>query len=172
MDTARLRARLSEYLRISQKNVHAYVMGEHGDTSFIPWSMASVSSIPLDDYRKSIMGNEDIGLAPVFDREEIEHYMRTSGGKVIRRKGATFYAVSVSTCHIVKSILSDSDTLMTVSSMLHGEFGIDDVCLSLLSIVDRSGIKAKITPNLTPDEIELLHHSADSLKSVISQLDI
>ena len=172
LDTARLRARLSEYLRINQKNVHAYVMGEHGDTSFIPWSMASVSSIPLDDYRKSIMGNEDIGLAPVFDREEIEHYMRTSGGKVIRRKGATFYAVSVSTCHIVESILSDSDTLMTVSSMLHGEFGIDDVCLSLLSIVDRTGIKAKITPNLNPDEIAQLHHSADSLKSVISQLDI
>ena len=172
LDTARLRARLSEYLRISQKNVHAYVMGEHGDTSFIPWSMASVSSIPLDDYRRSIMGNADLGIAPVFDHDEIEHYMRTSGGKVIRRKGATFYAVSVSTCHIVKSILSDSDTLMTVSSMLHGEFGIDDVCLSLLSIVDRTGIKAKITPNLTPDEIELLHHSADSLKSVISQLDI
>ena len=61
---------------------------------------------------------------------------------------------------------------MTVSSMLHGEFGIDDVCLSLLSIVDRTGIKAKITPNLNPDEIAQLHHSADSLKSVISQLDI
>ena len=118
------------------------------------------------------MNNEDIGIAPVFDREEIEKYMRTSGGKIIRRKGATFYAVSISTCHIVKSILSDSDTLMTVSSMLHGEFGIEDVCLSLLAIVDRSGIKAKITPELTPDEIEKLHHSAHSLKSVIQQLEI
>ena len=172
LDTARLRARLSEYLRISQKNVHAYVMGEHGDTSFIPWSMASVSSIPLDDYRKSIMGNEDIGLAPVFDREEIEHYMRTSGGKVIRRKGATFYAVSVSVCRLCSLLLSAYESISTVSSMLHGEYGIDDVCLSIPALIGPKGITGKVPVKLTEEEVEKLRHSADVLKDVIKQIEL
>ncbi len=172
LDTARLRSRLADYLCINRKNIHAYVFGEHGDTSFVPWSLVSVSSIGLEQYRKAITDNPGIGLVPEFDRQEIEKYMRTSGGKVISRKGATFYAVSISACHIIRSIYDNQDTLMPVSSMLHGEFGIDDVCLSLLSVVNREGIKAKITPPLNEEEIALLHKSANSLKEVIAQLDI
>ena len=98
--------------------------------------------------------------------------MRTSGSKVIAAKGATFNAISIATCHIVRSIYGNQNAMLSVSSMMHGEYGIEDVCLSTLSIVDRSGLKARITPPMTEDEITLLHRSADSLKDVIRQLSI
>ena len=98
--------------------------------------------------------------------------MRTSGGKVIARKGATYYAVSVSVCHIVKCIFSSMDSVLTVSTMMHGEYGIDDVCLSMLSVVGRRGIMSNIKPELTEEEIVKLRHSADVLKEVIAQVKI
>ena len=132
LDTARLRARLSEYYNISQSNVHAYVFGEHGDSSFIPWSVANISNVPISKC------NELISLpdmeSPALNFDEIEQYVRKSGGRVIARKGATFYAVSISVCHICKCLLAGIDTTMTVSTMMHGEYGIDDVCLSILSV--------------------------------------
>lgn len=170
LDTARLRSRLSEYLSISQKNVHAYVMGEHGDSSFIPWSLATVSGVPLQEYHERL--SSEYTIAPELDYEDIEKYMRTSGGKIISRKGATYYAIAVSVCHIVKCIFSSVDSVLTVSTMMHGEFGISDVCLSMLSVVGRRGIMSNITPDLTEEEIGRLRHSADVLKDVISQVNI
>lgn len=170
LDTARLRARLSEYYSINQQNVHAYVMGEHGDSSFIPWSLANISNIPVDDYRSSVSGMDN--LYPELDHAEIETYVRKSGARVIERKGATFYAVSVSVCHIVKSLLSTVDTTMTVSTMLNGEYGIEDVCLSILCAINRDGVSGKLLPPLTAEETALLHKSADSLKAIISSITI
>ncbi len=166
LDTARLRARLSEYYSINQKNVHAYVLGEHGDSSFVPWSLANISNVPIDECDKSFMSKG--GIYPELDREEIENYVRTSGGKVIERKGATFYAVSVSVCHICKILLSGIDTTMTVSTMMHGEYGIDDVCLSTLSVVGNRGIRNQVALPLNDDEIRKLRHSADQLKEIIN----
>ena len=171
LDTARLRARLSEYYSINQQNVHAYVSGEHGDTSFIPWSLANISNIPIDEYYSSLSSDKQ-ALCPPLDHDEIATYVRKSGGRVIERKGATFYAVAISVCHIVKCLFSSVDTTMTVSSMMHGEYGIDDVCLSTLNVVGRNGINGKIMSPLTDEEIGLLRKSADSLKDVIKNLDI
>ena len=170
LDTARLRARLSEYYNINQGNVHAYVFGEHGDSSFIPWSVANISNIPIMECPKLIKtpGIEN----PELNLEEIEQYVRKSGGRVIARKGATFYAVSVSVCHICKCILSGRDTTMTVSTMMHGEYGIDDVCLSTLNMIGHDGVRGKVNIMLTDEEIVKLRHSADTLKEVISNLDI
>lgn len=170
LDTARLRARLAEYFTINQQNVHAYVFGEHGDTSFVPWSMATISNIPIDNYSACLTDKEVIN--PTLVHNEVETYIRKSGGKIIERKGATFYAVSVSVCHICKCIFSGADTALTVSTMMHGEYGIDDVCLSTLSIVGRGGIAGKIVAPLTDEETALLHKSADSLKAVINNLVI
>ena len=89
LDTARLHARVSEYYGINQKNVHAYVLGEHGDSSVVPWSIANISNIPVADYGKSVIGD---GKYPKFDEAEVEEYVKKSGGRVIQRKGATFYA--------------------------------------------------------------------------------
>jgi L-lactate dehydrogenase len=172
LDTSRLRSRLAEYLGVSQKNIHAYVFGEHGETSFVPWSLATVGSISLNDYLASIQGKTELGQLPPFDKAEIENYMRTSGSKVIAAKGATFHAITIATCHIVRSIYGNQNAMLSVSSMMHGEFGIEDVCLSTLSVVDRSGLKTRIMPPLTENEIALLHRSSNSLKDVIRQLHI
>ena len=172
LDTSRLRARLAQCLGVSQKNIHAYVFGEHGETAFVSWSLATVGSISLDYYLSSIKDKAEMSGLPPFDMAEIENYVRTSGSKIIAAKGATYHAITISALHIIQSIYGNQNAMLPVSTMLHGEYGIEDVCLSLLSIVDRSGLKTLITPPLTPDEIELLHKSANSLKDVIRQLNI
>ena len=170
LDTARLRARVSEFYGINQKNVHAYVFGEHGDSSFVPWSIANISNVPIDQCQNLLPTEGNI--LPALDHEEIEQYVRKSGGSIIARKGATFYAVSVSVCHIVKALLTGLDTTMTISTMMHGEYGIEDVCLSTLAIVDDKGVRGKILNKLTAEEEAKLRNSADKLKEVLSQLDI
>lgn len=170
LDTARLKARLSEYYNISQSNVHAYVFGEHGDSSFVPWSLANISNIPVTEFRSKVEG--DMSMAPVLNTADVEQYIRKSGGRVIARKGATFYAVAVSVCHICKCLLDGMDTTLTVSTMMHGEYGIDDVCLSVLNTVGWEGVHSKLLAPLTEEETGLLQHSADVLKDVISNLDI
>ncbi len=169
LDTARLRSRISEYYSINQKNVHAYVLGEHGDSSFVPWSLANISNVPIETFKDAIQTKEDY---PEFVLNEAEEYMRKSGARIIQRKGATFYAVSISVCHICKCILSGIDTTLTVSTMLNGEYGIDDVCLSLLNVVGDKGAHAKIMLPLNDKELEALHNSAKVLKDLISSLDI
>ncbi|MBQ7301693.1 MAG: L-lactate dehydrogenase [Clostridia bacterium] len=170
LDTARLRARISEYYRVNQQNIHAYVLGEHGDTAVVPWSIANISNVPVEDYGKSL--NHADGFYPEFKKNEVEEFVRKSGGRVIRRKGATYYAVSMSVCHLCKCLLSGIDTSLTVSTMVHGEYGLHDVALSLVNIVGKNGIHGKIMVPLTDAEIADLHHSADSLKAVINSIEI
>ena len=170
LDTARLRSRLSEYYNISQNNIHAYVFGEHGDSSFIPWSVANISNVPIAECPKVFANNKIAN--PELDLKEIEDYVRKSGARVIARKGATFYAVSMSVCHICKCVLSGIDTTMTVSTMMHGEYGIDDVCLSTLNAVGHGGVRNKVNISLTDEETAKLRHSADTLKAVLKNLDI
>ena len=170
LDTARLRARLSEYYNISQSNVHAYVFGEHGDSSFVPWSIANISNVPIADCNGNIL--KPIFVDSKLDLNEVETFMKKSGGQVIQHKGATFYAVSVSVCHICKCLLSKIDTTMTISTMMHGEYGINDVCLSTLNLVGHDGIRGKIHVDLNDEEIAKLRHSADTLKNVIKSLNI
>lgn len=170
LDTSRLRARLAEYYHINQTNVHAYVFGEHGDSSFVPWSVANISNVPIEECHNAIITP---GVTnPVLNFAEIEQYVRKSGGRVIERKGATFYAVSVSVCHICKCLLGGLDTTMTVSTMMHGEYGIEDVCLSTLNLVGRDGIRGKVYVPLSDDEVAKLRHSADVLKQTIASLNI
>jgi L-lactate dehydrogenase len=169
LDTARLRARVAEYYSVSQKNVHAYVLGEHGDTAFVPWSLANISNVPIDQYRNAISNSNSY---PEFNKVEVEEYVRKSGASVIRKKGATFYAVSMAVCHLVKCLLSSLDTTLTVSTMLHGEYGIDDVSLSLLNVVGNKCAHSKILLPLNDKEIADLHKSANSLKEIIKNIVI
>ena len=169
LDTARLRARISEYYSINQKNVHAYVLGEHGDSSFVPWSLANISNVPVEKFKDTLQTKE---AYPEFVLSEVEEYMRKSGARIIQRKGATFYAVSISVCHICKCLLSGIDTTLTVSTMLNGEYGIDDVCLSLLNVVGDKGAHAKIMLPLNDEETAALHNSAKVLKELIAGLNI
>ena len=145
LDTARLRYGLSEHFKVAQGNIHAYVFGEHGDTSFIPWTGAYISGLSTDEYYEEMKAHgKDV---KPLDKEAMLEYVQKSGGKVIAKKGATFYAVSATVCQLVGLILAASDSLATVSSMLHGEYGIED-------------------------EIALLKKSADALKEVIAQIEL
>jgi L-lactate dehydrogenase len=169
LDTARLRSRISEYYSVNQKNVHAYVLGEHGDSSFVPWSLANISNVPVESFNDALQTKE---AYPEFVLSEVEEYMRKSGARIIQRKGATFYAVSISVCHICKCLLSGIDTTLTVSTMLNGEYGINDVCLSLLNVVGDKGAHAKIMLPLNEEETAALHNSAKVLKDLIAGLNI
>lgn len=170
LDTARLRQRLSEYYNISQQNIHAWVFGEHGDSSFIPWSQASISGVPIDCFDDAFHGRN--AMMPDLNRAEVEAYVRKSGGRIIERKGATYYAVAASVNHICSSLSSRLDRTMTVSTLMQGEYGISDVCLSVMNIVGDGGANGKILYPLSDDELALLHKSANALKEVISGLTI
>ena len=171
LDTIRLRTRLAEIYNINKQQVHANVLGEHGDSSVIPWSIANISNVPVAEYGSSFT-RSGIVIPPELNLDEVEDYVRKSGARVIERKGATFYAVSMSVCHICKCLLSGIDTTMTVATMLHGEYGIDDVAMSLLTVVGRNGAHSKVMLPLTDAEIWALHKSAESLKEIIGQTNI
>ena len=171
LDTARLRSRLADDLQISEKSVHAYVLGEHGDSSYIPWSIAQISSIYLVDYMQRI--KLDGGrIMPELDYNEIEDYIRTSGSNIIKNKGATYYAIAISTCRICETLYGSANGVATLSTMMHGEFGIEDVCFSIPTIYGPDGVRGKILPELTEEEIAKLRASAEVLKNVIAQVDM
>ena len=170
LDTARLRYGLSEHFKVAQGNIHAYVFGEHGDTSFIPWTGAYISGLSTDEYYEE-MKSHGKDVKPL-DKEAMLEYVQKSGGKVIAKKGATFYAVSATVCQLVGLILAASDSLATVSSMLHGEYGIEDVCLSTLTLVGPNGIQGKVQMRMNKEEVALLKKSADALKEVIAQIEL
>ena len=170
LDTARLRFGLSEHFEVAQKNIHAYVFGEHGDTSFVPWSCADVSGASLDDYAEMM---RHLGKEPKpLDKAGMEEYVHKSGGIVIAKKGATFYAVSVAVCKLCGMLLSAYDSNATVSSVMHGEYGIEDVAISTLTLVGPNGVQGKVPLKLTDEEVAKLQKSANSLKEVISQIEL
>ena len=168
LDTSRLQSELARRFHISPKNVHAHVYGEHGDSSFVPWSLVHIANNHIDDYKESSPDKDRIQWEG--DYAQVEEFVKKSGGKIIENKGATFYAVAMSVCHICKAIFADAGTALTVSTMMHGEYGIDDVCISTLHLVDRSGVRGRIMNKLTEEENEKLKISADKLKSVIAQI--
>ena len=168
LDSARLRSRLAEHVGLNSKNVHAYVFGEHGDTSLIPWSLTAIAGMEMNKYCTYICDkNNHCGKVEL---KAIEEDVRTAGAQVIALKGATFYAIALSVRRICECILRDTDSVMTVSAMIHNQYGISDVCLSLPFVVGAQGISRAIVPPLTGEEEALLHKSANALKEVISQL--
>lgn len=170
LDTSRLQSELAKRFYISPKNVHAHVYGEHGDSSFVPWSLVHIANNHIDDYMESSPDKDRIDWDQ--DYEDVEQFVKKSGAMIIENKGATFYAVSMSVCHICKCIYAGAGTALTVSTMMHGEYGVEDVCLSTLTLVDRDGVRGKISNKLTEEEIEKLHISANKLKAVIAQISI
>jgi len=168
LDTARLQVELAKDLDISPKNVHAHVYGEHGDSSFIPWSLANISNTPIEYYISHIPHNDNIAFTGNY--EELEHRIRESGAVVIQAKGATCFAVAFSVCHIIKAIQNGAGTSITISTMFKGEYGIEDVCMSVLTIVDENGVRCKVINPLTDDEQRKLEASANKLKETIAGL--
>lgn len=170
LDSARLRSRLAAHVGVNSKNVHAYVLGEHGDTSLIPWSLATIAGTAMSSYCKTVCIEKACVTEDVLRGMEDE--VRKAGAEVIALKGATYYAIAMSVRRICECIIRDTDSVMTVSAMIRNQYGISDVCLSLPFVVGAQGIRRGILPPLSEEETALLHKSADALKDVIAQLAI
>lgn len=166
LDTARFRARIAETYKVAQENVHGYVFGEHGDSSFVPWSLANIGSIPVEKYAAAVEGQK----LPDFSKDDVEEYIRKSGGIIIAAKKCTNYAIGVTTATLCEALNYKTDSVLTISTMLNGEYGISDVCLSIPAVVGADGISSRIVAPITDQEAEKLRHSAECLKNVISQL--
>ena len=171
LDTIRLRTRLSQLYSVNQKQVHAYVLGEHGDSSVVAWSSARISGVALEDYEAAMTEKNALTITP-YTHEEVEEYVKKSGGKIIAGKGATFYGIAASVCRIVEDIYANANTIETVSVVMDGEYGVSDVALSTLCVIGKQGVITTLTPKLTAEEEEKFRHSADVLKDVISQIEI
>jgi len=167
LDSSRFRYLLGREFDIDPRNIHAYVIGEHGDSSVPVWSMASLGQIPVNLYAPR-------GRAPLDDeaRRRIHQAVVTAGKEVIQRKGATFYAVSLSVARIIEAILHNEKSVLTVSTYIE-QFGpIADVCLSLPAVVGREGVREVLPIVLDEDEQDKLAASAAALKAIIAQLGI
>ena len=170
LDTIRLRTRLAELYHVNQKQIHANVLGEHGDSSFVVWSSATVAGIPLDVYGKCLKEGVEKPLA--YTHEEIEEYVKKSGARIIERKGNTTYGVATSVMNMIKSFSGAESTVLTVSSLLDGEYGLKDVCLSTLALLGSNGIVSTIEQPLSDDELVRMQASANKLKEIISGLSL
>lgn len=163
LDSSRLRTCLANHAGVNIKNIHAYVFGEHGDSSMVPWSLCSIAGMKYDEYCKSI---EDLG-----DKNVIEQEVRDGGAEVIRCKGATYYAIALSVSEIAEAILRDSKTVLTVSSLQNGSnYGVKDVCLSLPCIIGANGVERVIKPVLTDEEVLQLQKSGNALRTVLDEV--
>ncbi len=164
LDTSRLRSSIADHLNLSPNSVHAYVFGEHGDTSMIPWSITNIAGTAMEEYCKEQNHIE-------IDEDEIIEEVRKAGAEVIKRKGATFYAIALTVNKICDDILRDANNIRTVSTMINGRYGIYDVCLSLPAVVGGHGIEKEIAPVLTDEEVAKLQASAEALKKVLRSLE-
>ncbi|WZY00738.1 L-lactate dehydrogenase [Bacillus sp. FSL W7-1360] len=160
LDTARLRYMLSDYFDVSVKNVHAYIIGEHGDTELPVWSTATIGNVPLDEYlqRHDAYCQEDL--------DKIFLDVRDAAYTVIKHKGATYYGIAMSLARITKAILGNEAAILTVSTFLNDEFGQNDVCIGVPAIVARSGVRTVVEMTLSDEEQERLTHSVNTLKAI------
>ncbi len=165
LDTSRFRTLLGREFDIDPRNIHAYIIGEHGDSSVAVWSMASLGQIPIADYAIARRG-----AFSDTDRKRIYEAVLEAGKEVIRRKGATFYAIALSVARIIDSLIDNEKGIYTVSSYIENFPGIDDVCLSLPAVLDRDGIREILPISLNDDERIRLAQSAEVLKRMIREI--
>lgn len=167
LDTARLRYLLGEHLQVDPRNVHAYIIGEHGDSEVPVWSLANVAGIRLKDYYP---------LAKVpYDPVELNNLflkVRNAGYDIIRRKGRTFYAVALGMTKIVESVIRNENAVVTVSCLLEDYYGVSDICLSVPVVLNRSGIKEVIRLPLDEKEIADFRKSAAIIRNVADSIGL
>jgi len=167
LDSSRLRTLLAQHCEVAVHSVHAFIVGEHGDSQVPAWSQASIGGVPVRDWAAA--GRPRLER-PTLD--QIAHDVVTAAEQVIRGKGATNFAVGLAAAGIVEAVLDDERSVLPVSSLLTGQYGIEDVCLSLPSIVDAQGVDAVLTPPLDDAEADALRRSADTVRDVERSLGL
>ena len=164
LDTSRLRYLLSKKLEVDSKNIHAFIIGEHGDSELAVWSNADIAGIHIEDYCKNIFDSCDINL------EEILNEVRVSAYNIIEKKGSTFYGVAMAVKRIAQAIIRDEYSILPVSHFLNGEYGINDVCLGIPAVICRKGVKKIIPITLNEREKTYLNESANKLKEAYKSI--
>ena len=159
LDTARLRYLVGDYLKVDPRNVHAYVIGEHGDSEFVPWSQAMVATKSIRELVK-----ESHGSICEQDLEKISEEVRTAAYKIIEAKNATYYGIGMALTRITKAVLGNENSVMTVSAMLRGEYGQNGVFVGVPCIINQNGIQRVLPLSLEEHELEKLNSSCEVLK--------
>ncbi|HEX8184140.1 MAG TPA: L-lactate dehydrogenase [Blastocatellia bacterium] len=167
LDTARFRYLLSQHFGVDPRSVHAYITGEHGDSEVAVWSLANIAGMRLPDY---CAAHGLIHQQEAMD--EIFRQTRDAAYEIIKRKGSTYYAVAAGLMRIVEAILRNQNTVLSVSSLIEGYYGLSDVCLSVPTVVNRSGVERVLRLELSAQEVEGLRHSSEVLKATIAQLGL
>lgn len=167
LDTARLKYALGEHLEVDSRSVHSFIIGEHGDSEIVAWSSTNVSVIPVNDFCE---------LRGHFNHEEAMHRIaddvKNSAYDIIEKKGATYYGIAMSVKRICECIMRDEKSILPISSMMHGEYGISDICLSMPTVVGREGVETRVPIQLNEQEESALSASAEQLSKVAAQLDL
>ena len=167
LDTARLKYVLGKHLQVDPRDIHAYIIGEHGDSELVVWSGAQVAGIHINHFCE---------LRGHFNHEEamerLAQEVRDSAYEIIERKGATYYGVAVAVKRIATAIVKDEHAVLPVSSLMQGEFGLNDLCLSIPTVIGQNGVEKVVDIYLNNDENDKLQSSARALKEVLDDLDL
>jgi len=165
LDTSRFRFLLGQYYGVDTRSVHAYIIGEHGDSEIPLWSLANIGGVRLQEFAPL--------RAKTYDQEEMNKLfvsVRDAAYEIIKRKGATYYAIGLGLLSIVESILGDYRSVLSVSTLMMGQYGVRDICLSLPCVVGANGIEEILMLNLSRDEEEGFRSSAATLKTTLASL--
>lgn len=165
LDTARLRYLLGEHLSVDSRSVHAFIIGEHGDSEIAVWSSANVSGVPLHDFCE---------MRGYFDHDnamrEIGETVKNSAYAIIERKGATYYGIAMAVARICEAVVRDEKSILPVSAALHGEFDIEGATLSVPAILGAEGVEKIVPVSLDETELTKLHYSAQMLRGIAKEL--
>lgn len=165
LDTARLKYLVGQHVGVDSRNVHAFIIGEHGDSELAVWSSANISGVDLADYCR-ITGKDDSFGA----MQRIYENVRDAAYSIIESKGATYYGIGMAVRRIAEAIVRDEHSVLPVSSLITGHYGVDDLCLGLPTVVGKNGAETVLDIPLSDDELRALQVSARKMKSVITEL--
>ena len=166
LDSARFRYLISQHCNVDVSNVHAYILGEHGDSEVAAWSMTHVAGIPIDNYCPQCGNCRDWH----GERDRIVREVKDSAYHIINYKGSTYFGIGMSLTRIVGTILQDQNSVLTVSTYLEGDYGLHNVCLSIPCVIGQGGVKRIVQTELYPEEQSALERSAQILKNGIASL--
>lgn len=168
LDTARFRYMISEYAKVDTRNIHAYIIGEHGDTELPVWSNATIGGMPVETYcaEYAKLGNVKDDLNGIFRK------VKNAAYEIISRKGATNYSIGLTLVKITQSIVRNENSILPVSTLINGYYGLNDVCISIPSIVNLNGVEQYVSLDLSDEEQELFTHSANTLRNFIKSIDL
>lgn len=159
LDTARLRYLMADYLKVSSKNVHAYIMGEHGDSSFVPWDHAYIGCKRVKDIMKD-------GKHPMEDLKKIHEGVVNAAYEIINKKKATYYGIGMALNRLVRAILDDENSILTVSTYLENQYGQNDIFIGVPAVINRNGVRELIELNLNDYEQEKLNNSCKLIREM------